>query len=386
MGLRRAPVAVSATAALALLSILVATPEAVRAQQNRHSVGVGIQFQGYTFNEALGADVANLLLVPVAYRFPLGDRFRTDIYAAWGRGAVERGNRVFELEGPVDARIRASYQMSSWAVLTLGVNLPTGTAEHTGQEALVASVLSTDLLGFREANFGTGTAFTGGLATAHSMGPWGLGLAGSYRLAGEFEPRADTVLNYEPGNEIRIRAALDRTVGQDGKLTLGLTFQNFDADQVSGRNLFQAGNRFRADGAYSFRYGRSTWTAYLADVYREQGDATLDLVDSQGQVVGDTVVTTGTQNLFTAGLAGSVPVTGTYRVRPSLEIRVQSREESQGSGWLLGAGGDVPLRLFRSLDVFPRGRLLVGEIEDARGLRQGFWGAELGLTVRYSLR
>lgn len=363
----------------------VAEP-ATAQEQPRHSVGLGAHFQGYNFNEALGADVANLLLFPVAYRLPLGDHFRTDVYSAWARGAVERGDRVFELEGLVDTRIRASYQLSSWAVVSFAVNLPTGNAEHDGQEALVASVLSTDLLGFREANFGTGTAFTGGLATVRRAGPWSLGLAGSYRMSNEFEPRADTTLNYEPGNEIRVRAALDRTVGEDGKLTVGFTFQNFDVDQVSGRNLFQAGNRFRVDATYNFRYGRSTWGAYVADLYREQGDATLDLVNSQGEVVGDTLITTGTQNLFVAGLAGSVPLTGSYRFRPSVDLKVQNREEGQGSGWVLGLGGDVPLRIFGSYDLFPRARFLVGQMEDAQGLPRGLWGAEMGLTLRYTFR
>lgn len=382
----RSSLRTGATAAfLALALVLIGGPEAAHAQ-SQHSLGVGAQFQGYNFSESLGADVANLLLFPVAYRLPLGERFRTEIYTAWGRGAVERSDRVFELDGLVDTRVRLRYQVNSWAVATFAVNVPTGKSEHSGQEALVASVLSTDILGFREANFGTGTAFTGGLATAHQAGSWGLGLAASYRLSNEFEPRADTTLNYEPGNEVRIRAALDRTVGEGGKFTMGFTFQNFDADQVSGRNLFQAGNRFRADAAYNFRYNRSTWTVYAADIYREQGDATLDLVDSQGQVVGDTTITTGNQNLFIGGLAGTVPLTGTYRVRPSLDLKVQNREEGQGSGWVLGVGGDVPLRIFGSYDVFPKVRFLVGEMEDPQEIRQSLWGAELGLTLRYSFQ
>ena len=354
------------------------------AQDSSPSLGVGVHFQGYSFDDALGADVANLLLFPVAARLPVGDRFTAEVYSAYGRGAVERGGAVFELEGLVDTRIRAVYQASSWAVLTVGVNLPSGNSEHNSAEALVASVLSTDLLGFRESNFGTGSGVAGGLATARRFGAWGIGLAGSYRLSGEFEPRADTALSYEPGNEIRIRAAVDRTVGEGGKVTLGFTFQNFDADQVSGRNLFQAGNRFRGDASLVFRRGRSTWTVYGTGIHRENGDAFLDLIDDAGVIVGDTIVGTGSQNLFVVGLTGSVPLTGTYRIRPTLDLRIQDREEGQGSGWILGAGGDLPLRLFGSWDVFPRGRFLVGQMEDLQGIRRGMWGGELGLTVRLS--
>lgn len=365
----------------ALALLLAAAPQA--AAQAEQSLGVGVHFQGIAFDKALGLEAANLVLTPVAYRLPLGPALQTDLYAAYARGAVEVANRTLTLSGLVDTRLRAVWQARPWAAVTVAVNLPTGNATHDPQEARVASVLATDILGFREASWGTGFALTSGVATARQLGEWGVGLGASYRLAGEFEPRTDTAFTYAPGDETRLRIALDRTFGAN-KLTLGFTFQSFTGDQVDGKNLFQAGSRLRGDVAYGFRAGGSTWTAFAANIWRERGDVRLDIVDAEGTVVGDTAFQTGWQNLVIAGLTGAVPLWAGYNLRPAVDFRLQSREEEGGAGWLLGAGGDLPLRLFGAYDLFPRGRFLFGQLEGEQGVSRTIWGGELGVTVRWS--
>jgi len=159
-------------------------PSSLLAQTTR-SVGVGVYFQGYTFDEALGARVANLTLIPVAASLPVGERLTLDLYSAYAHGSVEREGLTYTLTGPVDTRIRASYQVAPWAVVSAAVTLPTGNASHDAEESVVAAVLSTDILGFREASWGTGSAVTTGFATAYQAGAWGIGLGASYRLSGE---------------------------------------------------------------------------------------------------------------------------------------------------------------------------------------------------------
>lgn len=365
--------------ALALLTL----PAAQARGQGAQSLGAGTHFQGFRFDRTLGIEVANLLLTPVAYRLRLGQSLETDLYAAYARGAVQVDNRVFTLSGFVDTRLRAVWQLRPWAAVTVALNLPTGNATHDAGEARVASVLATDILGFREASWGTGFALTSGVATAHRVGDWGVGVGLSYRLADQFEPRADTAVKYAPGDETRLRLALDRTFGQN-KLTLGFTFQSYAQDKVDGRNLFQSGNRVRGDVTYAFRSGRSTWTAYAANIWRERGDVRLDIVDASGAVVGDTTFQTGWQNLFVAGLTGAVPVVTGFNVRPAVDVRVQSREETGGAGWVLAAGADVPLRFLGTYDLFPRGRFLFGQLENEQGLSRSLWGGELGITVRWA--
>jgi hypothetical protein len=360
-------------------------PSLLPGQTTAHAFGAGVQFQRFSFSEALGADAASLTMIPVAYALPVGDRFDLDLYSAYANGSVDKGGMSYGLQGLVDTRLRARLQVAPWAVLTAMVNLPTGKSSHDAEEAVVASVLSTDILGFREANWGTGTAFTTGVVTARQAGDWGIGLGVSYRLSNGFEPSTENNLVFEPGNEIRVRFGLDRNVGENGKFTAGATFQNFSEDQYDGRNLFQAGNRFRFDASYAFRSGRSTWALYGVNVWREAGDAFLDLVNPQGTVVGDTTVVVGSQNLLILGVNGSTPV-GTLRIRPSVDFRYQTREEGNGEGWLVGAGADVPLRLMGAYDLFPRGKFLLGSLKAVSGASESLWGLELGLTFRWQNR
>ena len=357
------------------------------AQTNPQSLGVSVVFQGYDFDEALGVDGAQLLLIPIAYRLPAGDKFSAELFSAWAEGRVERDGRVSVLNGLVDTRLHFSYMASPWAILTLGVNLPTGNVTHDSEEAVVASVLSSDILGFRESNWGTGRYVTTGVATAHRVGSWGVGLGVSYRAADEFEPRSDTSLAYSPGNELRIRLGVDRNVGETGKFTAGVTLQSFASDEFGGRNLFQSGNRLRVDATYSFRAGSTTWSLSVADVRRAEGDLSLQILNSSGDIVGDSLVATDTQNLFFASLRGAIPIRSTLYLRPIVDFRLQDLgtppgEVDVGGNWILGGGFDLPLRVM-GLDVFPRVKVNVGRLKAPDGTAQGLIGVEASGTVRF---
>lgn len=374
------------TLALTILCLAGTSGDAF-AQGNTQSVGVSFLFQGYDFNDDLGADVVNLLLIPIAYRLPIGERFTADLYAAWAEGRVERDNQIFVLNGAVDTRLHFSYQASPWAIITVGVNLPTGNVTHDNDEATVASVLSSDLLGFRESNWGTGGYVTTGVATARRFGAWGLGLGASYRATDDFEPRSDTTLAYSPGNEFRVRLGVDRNVGETGKLTGGVTLQSYASDQFGGRNLFQSGNRFRADAAYAFRAGSSTWNLSVADSWRDNGDLNLQIINGAGDIVGDSAVTTITQNLFFASVNGAIPIGSTLYLRPIVDFRFQDmgfasgEVESQG-GWIVGGGFDLPVRLL-GVDVFPRAKVNYGRLKSADGSSVRVIGLEASGTLRF---
>lgn len=363
---------------LFVAAALLAAATAADAQTIRPGTfTTGVQFQGYDFDDALGIDAANLVLVPVAYSLGIGSSLSLDLYSAYARGAVLIDGTEFTLSGPVDTRIRANYEVTPWAVVTLGLNLPTGAASHTSEEARVAAVLSNELLGFREASFGLGFGATTGIATATRIGRTGVGFGASYRLASEFEPSADTAFKYTPGNEMRLRVGLDRDVAGN-KLTAGITWQNFAKDQLDGRDLFQAGNRWRGDVTYSFRTGSSAaWTAYLADVWRDRGD--VGLSDPEGPQ------TIGTQNLLIAGLAGSWNVRSTLTLQPLAEFRMLTREATGGEGWIAGAGTSVPMRI-GSLGVVPSFRIDYGQLQGNEAISQGFLGGELGLTIGFGGR
>jgi hypothetical protein len=364
------------------LALALATTQALGQQ----SIGISADYMGYSFDTGLGADAAQLFLMPVAVRIPIGSRVSFDLYTAWAQGKIERDDTQFTLQGVVDTRIKMTYQLTPWALFSVGASLPTGNATHNGEEAVVSSVLATDLLGFREATWGTGFALTSALATATRVGQWGVGLAAAYSARSEFTPSSEVDLNYQPGNETRIRLGLDRNIGTN-TFTLGATYMNYSEDQANSRNLFQAGNRLRFDATYAFRAGAGVWTLYTADLYRQNGDLTLPFVNDAGAQVGDTLITTAKQNLLVTGFVGAISVGGGFVFRPHVDFKVQSRTESdgrdEGSGWMLAAGGDFPIRVFGGYDFFPKARLLIGSIKDPSGTGVGVIGGEFTGTIRW---
>lgn len=385
-GRRRAPT-VAWVVALVPMAAAVFDPGEVRAQE--HAVAFEGSFLGYTFDDEFPLDAVNLFIAPFGYRVPVGRNLVLDFSGAWAQGRVEAGDRTYELQGLVDSQVKARLQATPWALLSVSVNLPTGEATHDTDEAVVASVLSSDLLGFRESVWGVGLGVTTAVSAATRAGDWGLGAGASYRVAGGFQPADGSELEYEPGNELRLRVGLDRDLGASGTLTLGATFQSFAEDRADGRNLFQAGSRFMGDANLVFRAGSQIWTLHAANVWRERGDLTFTLVDGSGAVVADTVVHTPSQNLVIAGLSGSIPMGGAHRFRPALDVRRQTRDnpsgDDEGSGWIAGAGADLLLRLGPRTTLVPSGRFLTGSVVDPDDEARGVTGVEGGVILRFQL-
>ncbi len=368
-------------------AIALATAVMASAVSAQITIGIGTDYMGYTFDEGLGATAAQLLMVPVALRLPLGDAIALDVAASWAQGKIERDNTTFSLQGPTDVRLKLSWSATPWALVSFGASLPTGNSMHDGEEAIVASVLATDLLGFRESTLGTGASLTSAVATAARVGGWGVGVAGAYAVRGEFEPSADQDLTYQPGNETRVRLGFDRNIG-NSTFTMGGTVMDYSSDLANSRNLFQAGRRMSFDATYAFRAGAGVWTIYAADMIRENGDLTLSIVDDLGSIVADTAITTAKQNLMVAGFVGSIGVGSGFVFRPHIDFKMQNRTEpdgsDEGSGWMLSAGGDFPVRVFGGYDFFPKARLLYGSITNGAGDGINVIGAEFTATVRWA--
>lgn len=376
-----------ATSALLAMSALVSTPTPSTAQSV--TGGTGVDYLGYSFDDGLGAEAAQLLMVPVAMRIPVGESLSFDLFSAWADGRVEQGGRTLTLSGPIDTNLKASWLATPWATAAVSVNLPTGDGTHDGEEAIVASVLSTDLLGFRESTWGTGFAVTSSLGLAGQAGGFGMGVAAAYAARGEFEPNEDVNLTYRPGSEARIRVGVDRNFG-NSTLTFGGTFINFQEDRVTDdlaadRNLFQAGNRYRFDVSYAFRAGAGVWTFYGADLIRENGDRRVDVVDETNTLVDSSFVQTASQNLIVGGVIGTMALGGGYVFRPHVDVRYQMREEADGneagSGWITAVGGDVPVRFLGS-EFFPKARVYFGAIRSLTGEDVSLLGMELKGTFR----
>lgn len=361
---------------------------ALRAAPGRAQLmaGAGADYLGYTFDDGLGAESIQLFMIPVALRYEATPGLAFDVSAAWARGRVESEGARLELSGPTDTSLRVAYQATPWALLTVGANLPTGESQHDSDEAIVAGLLATDLLGFREASWGRGLAVTSSLAVAGTVGTFGLGLAGAYSLRGKFNPSEEQAdLEYQPGNETRVRLGVDRNFG-NSTLTLGGTFINYTDDRANGRNLFKAGNRFQFDLSYAWRMGGEVWTVYAADLVRQNGDATLTVLDALGDSIGTAHQETPKQNLALAGLVGAVRIGGGFVFRPHLDFKYQTREDATGSdagsGWLAALGGDIPVRVFGGHDFIPKARAMIGAVKSPDGSDVSVFGLEFRGTVR----
>ena len=330
-------------------------------------VTVAPNYRAFSIDDDASGSIA-LMLAPVAVNVPLGRRFSMDAYAAYAVASAEVGGETLELSGPVDTQVRGTWAATPWARVTLGVNVPTGNGQHTGEEAQVASMLATDLLGFREARFGVGLGVTTGLAFAHQAGDWGIGYGASYRMTGEFEPADGSDEVYSPGDELVARIAADRNVGSSGRITFGGTVQYFSDDEIGENNLFEPGARLRGDASYAFRTGSAaTMTVFVTDLWRQEGQSSF------GGAV-------GSQNVIIVG--GGADLGGRLGLTPRADVRVLTHADGPGSGWLAGAGTGVDLAL-GPLELTPRGRLMLGSIEGADGEGRGVTGFEIELLARF---
>lgn len=347
---------------------------AAPAQAQDFSVVVAPNYRTFSLDESLAATSASLMMLPIAVSVPLGRSFEIDAYGAYATGRVETSaGEELSLDGPVDTQVRGTWAALPWARVTLGVNVPTGNGTHSAEEAQVAALLSTDLLGFREARFGTGLGITTGVAAAHQLGTWAIGYGASYRMAGEFEPSEDTSTVYSPGDEIMARVAIDRNIGIGGKLTLGGTVQHF-ADDEFGDNLFTPGMRLRGDASYAFRASpTTTMMLFLTDLWREQGE--VSLVDDDASSA-----TIGSQNVLIIG--GGANFGALLGLSPRADVRILSHEEGAGSGWLAGIGTGIEAGV-AGIELSPHGRFLFGSLESADGESYGLSGFEIELIARF---
>src|SRR5207253_6927248 len=124
------------------------------------TLAIAPAFQAYKFADGFGPSSASLMIVPVAYQFGVSKTVALDIYSAYARGTTKTGDVTNSLQGIVDTRVRANVNVTPSTVITAALNLPTGNASHDAQELVVATALSTEILGFREALWVTGFSAT----------------------------------------------------------------------------------------------------------------------------------------------------------------------------------------------------------------------------------
>jgi len=119
---------------------------------------------------------------------------------------------------------------------------------------------------------GTGLAATGGIAVAHPVGDWNLGIGAAARRSAAYEPFdvPGESFRYQPGNEVRARVGADRTLGA-GRIALGVTYAAFGRDEASG-SAYNTGDRVIAQGSLSGLVGSNDYTIAAYNVFRAPGN------------------------------------------------------------------------------------------------------------------
>lgn len=339
--------------------------------------GTGLGFEHYRFvePEAAGMRSLSLLFVPLAVRVPLPRGAALEVGGGYARGTMERldGSTV-HLAGPVDTELRVAVPVVGRGVLSVAgiVVLPTAEAAHTREEAEVAGAVATDLLPFRVSRWGTGGGAGASATVAHAAGGFGLGASVGYVVAREFEPLADEPFAYRPGDQLRLRVAVDRTVGSAGKASLLLGFQRYGDDQHDGASLYQAGNRYRAVGSYAFRVGAASSGIAYAGVMRRE----------EGTYLADPLAPSPTQDFLLLGGGLRLPLERGTLV-PTVDLRVLRTDGVSAGSWLGGAGISAELPLGAALTAVPSVRARLGNVAVGDAAESGIAGADLGLALRY---
>lgn len=344
-------------------------PSAVVAQ----TVTAGAAFERYSFGTAEALDIESLTLfsAPFAATLQAGRSLSFRLSGAWARAnLVHADGQEATLTGLTDTELNARLQTADGrAALTAIVLLPTGTESLTYEEMFVAGAIAADLLPFRVTNWGTGGGAGASLALATPFGPYSAGVSVGYVVAREYEPLSETQFDYRPGDQLHIRAAIDRIIGRTSKLAVKVDWRSYGEDQASGTNIFQTGDRLQIVGSFDFAIGRGTAIAYAGWLNRKKGEFSPppDILPAQ--------------DLIFTGL-GMRTAVGRSILVPSVDLRVFDSDGADRKGYMLGAGTALELDVGGNR-IAPGARFRFGNVESADGPSSGFSGLDLGMTILF---
>lgn len=363
-------------AARGLLAAAFFLPAQLAAQGvGRISVLSGAELRTLNFDAGLGIKSVSEFVVPVGVVWPISSRVSVDVGTRYARASrTDEGGASASISGLTDLQARAVVQLvPDVLLLTLGANLPTGKTKLTTEELNVAGAIASDLIPFPVSSFGSGSNFTSGLALAVPLGGWALGLAGSYRVSGNYTPLSDTGATYKAGGETRLRVGLDRLAGQ-GRVSLGFTYSNFTKDEFADSPIFASGDRYISQASWSFPLGNVGVAVYAWDLYRAAG------------AVPGSLTTTEKQNIFTFGSAASVQV-GRNVLRPSFEFRrhMLGVQTLRPAGTLFSVGAKYQMPLGEKLSLLPAARFDGGKITAADGSSVSYRGFSFSVGLRTAL-
>lgn len=323
----------------ALLLIL-----AVPAPSAAQDVGAEVVFHSLS--------VGDLDLTEIA--FPVGVTYRAgpvriDANTAVARATLQDSRSESDLSGLTDVLVRVMVPLlDDRARLIAAANIPTGSETLVEAEIPVAAALTTDLFTLPVTSFGSGAGFTAGFSYAHPVGPWIVGAVATYRVGAAYDPLVSTAggttSDFQPGDEMRIRLALERPSTAGTTVRFAGSWSRFDEDQADGVDFFDRGDRLLGEAMVEFPFRRGSGLAYAWGLHRSEGTANPQLAAAE--------IVTGSRTLIGGGARFFMPVGATTSLRPVAEVINQTTADvadtSLGDGVLFRAGSGLAFRVGRA--------------------------------------
>src|SRR6059036_822024 len=249
-----------ATSVLVLVSGLAAGPLAAQASDAlyaRFNALSGWEMRGYSFDSSgLQVKSASQWRIPIIAVAPVGRKLSVDLSSNVVHGHVDNyGAGAMSLTGLSDTQLRLLYTLGrDRLVASVSLNLPTGKQLDSLTQLQLSGSAASNYLSFPVSTIRTAFGVTGGVAYARPVGTWNLGLSGSLRYLGSYAPIRSDSGSYNPGMEFRVRGGVDRLLGPQARVLLGLSVSTFSTDDCSGLALcsgqYKPGTRLIGDVAY----------------------------------------------------------------------------------------------------------------------------------------
>lgn len=353
-----------------LLAALLLSAPTLEAQLENGSVLTAPTYTSLTFGSGASSRSVSQMALPVVVILPFGERFSMDVSTAFAKSTVKADDSTAsEISGLTDTQIRANWKSAGDnALVTFGVNLPTGQYSVPESQQEAAGQIGNDFLNYPISSMGNGLALTGGLAYARPMGSWNVGGGASARKSTEFAAYevAAAEFRFTPADEYRVSFNADRPVG-DGALSLGLTYSIFGED-TADTTTYSTGDRLIATAGWNFPWGNS-------DVYLNA----WNLYRLEGEILGEDAPA---ENVFNVAAAVSIPM-NTLLVQPNVETRFWQVGGAR-AGNLVTAG--LRLRVpVGSVSLFPSVGYSVGNLYSVLdGSATKVKGIRASVTLRYN--
>jgi hypothetical protein len=226
------------------------------------------------------ADVAQVA-VPFQVRAVVRERWTFDLSGGYATAAIhstktdengEDEDNVLLLSGPTDIRARFSGPLyGDNLLLTLGANIPTGTARLNNDQTTVLQAVGAPALRMPVSAYGTGAGGTAGIAGALERGGWAIALGASIEKRTEYTPVSFVLANgssemkLTPGAAMHFTLALDHAF-EATRLNVVLLGDNYATDKIVFANAgsqgsatqYQLGPQFAALARLDF--GGGAWS------------------------------------------------------------------------------------------------------------------------------